>query len=153
MNAGNYHGVVNGSLERNGTTPRGAVSPRVRRPATAKRIEPPAKPLPELAPFIKTEAQAQNAPMWPVHPVMWLQPQLRPAVPAESGLSVERKHTVPAPDALRFELTPVNHPASPEMVVRPVPPQIQRQLPASGLAPLGWDPRVASFAAGKEDQV
>jgi len=164
MSAGNFHGVVNGSLKPNGAAPpdangngRLAGSRRGGRPASAKRaaakrFDVPIQPLPEAAGFLKTESQAQDAPMWPIHPAMWLQPELRLAVPAESGMRIERRHTVPAPDAIPISMNFVNHPASPDKTAQPVLPRLEHRLPASDLAPLGWDPRVAAHAAGKEDR-
>jgi hypothetical protein len=161
MSAGNFHGLVNGSAEPNGTShptaeSRGSTGSRGRR--SAKRLAhaanelPKIEPPPELAGFINTESQPQDAPMWPIHPVLWLQPQLQLGVPA-TGLHIERKHTVPIPDALRLSVTPVNRPALLEKNFSPVPPHIDRRLPASGLGPLGWDPRVVSHSSAKEDQI
>jgi len=157
MSASNFHGIVNGngSIARNGTAAPEPVAVRHRsakRPAPGKRIQIAAKPGPELAGFIKAELQAQDSPMWPIHPVMWLQPELRLAVPAASGLHIERKHTVPSPHFLHSAMTPVSHTPSLEKIVHPVLPRVSRRFPTSGLAPLGWDPRVASYGAGKEDQ-
>ncbi len=137
MSASNFHGIVNGAIERNGTTVRNG-----RRPAPAKRVERTAKQAPEPAAFVRVESQAQNAPMWPIHPDMWLQPELQLGVPAASGLRIERRHGVPSPEFVREPMTPVSHPPSRETTVHPVLPRIGQQLPGSGLAPLGWDPRV-----------
>ena len=164
MSAGNFHGVVNGSVKPNGAAPpdgngtgRLAGSRRGRRPpvakrAAAKRFDIAIQPLPEMAGFLKTELAAQDAPMWPIHPAMWLQPELRLAVPAESGMRIERRHTVPAPDAISISMNFVNHPALPDKTARPALPRLERRLPSSDLAPLGWDPRVAAHTAGKEDR-
>lgn len=153
MSAGNLHGIVNGSGERNGTAARGTMSPRgARRPASTKRPERVAKPGPELVGFVKPELQAQDSPMWPIHPVMWLQPELRLAVPVSSGLHIERKHTVPLPEFMRGAMMPVSHAPSLEKNVHPALPEISRQFPQSGLAPLGWDPRVVAHGTGREDQ-
>jgi hypothetical protein len=158
MSTGNLHGAVNGSAERNGTAARGTVSPRgVRRPAPPKRIEREAKPSSQLAGFVKPELQARDASMWPIHPVMWLQPELLLALPAASGLHIERKHPVPSPDFLRDAIasagtTPVDRQASLEKAAHPVLPKISQQFPQAGLTPLGWDPRVATQGTGKEDQ-
>ena len=153
MSAGNFHGIVNGAGERNGTAAGGTIGPRgPRRAGPAKRVDRAAKPGPELVGFIKTELQARDAAMWPIHAAMWLQPELQLAVPASSGLRSERQHTVPAPNFLREPMLPASRPPSPEKTVHPVLPQVSQQLPASGLAPLGWDPRVDAHGAGKEDQ-
>jgi hypothetical protein len=157
MSAGNFHGIVNGngSIVRNGPPARESVPVRQRnsrRPAPGKPLEVAAKPGPEPAGYVKTESQAQDSPMWPIHPVMWLQPELRFAVPAASGLNIERKHTVPAPHFLPTAMTPVSHPASLQKAVHPVLPRVSPQFPASGLTPLGWDPRVAAYGTGREDR-
>lgn len=153
MSAGNFHGIVDGSIEPNGTAVRGTVRPSgTRRPAPRKRADRVAKPDPKLAGFVKAAAEAQDAPMWPIHPVMWLQPELRLQVPAASGLHIERKHSVPAPEFARGTLTPVSGTPSLEKSVHPVLPRIGRHFPASGLAPLGWDPRVASHETGKDQE-
>jgi hypothetical protein len=153
MSAGNFHGIVNGSIEPNGTAARGTVARRgAKRAAPVKRIARAAKPEPKLAEFIKPELQTEDAPMWPIHPVMWLQPELRLQIPAGSGLHIERKYSVPSPEFVHSAMTPVSHPPALDMTVHPVLPCVGRQLPESGLAPLGWDPRVASHRTGKEDQ-
>jgi len=153
MSAGNFHRIVDGSVEPNGTAAPTTISPRgARRPAPSKRIERAAKTGPELAGFVKAELQAHDAAMWPVHPVVWLQPELSVAVPASSGLHIERKHTIPSPDFLRTAMAPLSHRPSLEKTVHPVLPHISMRLPGSDLAPLGWDPRVASHGTGKGDQ-
>jgi hypothetical protein len=153
MSAGNFHRIADGSVERNGTAAPTTISPRgARRPAPSKRIERAAKTGPEPAGFVKAELQAHDAAMWPIHPVMWLQPELRLAVPASSGLHIERKHTVPSPEFLRTTMMPISRPPSLDKTVHPVSPHIKMRLPGSDLAPLGWDPRVASHAIGKGDQ-
>ena len=159
MSAGNFHGIVNGSIEPNGTPAREPVAAREtvrprggRRPAPTKRIERVAKPAPELAGFVKAESQAQDAPMWPIHPAMWLQPELRLHVPAASGLRNERQHSAPSPEFVRGTMKPAGRTSPIEKTVHPVVPRVAQRLPASGLAPLGWDPRVASHTTLKEDQ-
>jgi hypothetical protein len=137
MSASNFHGIVNGTIERNGTAVRNG-----KRPAPAKRIGRAAKQAPELAAFVREGSEAQDAPMWPIHPDMWLQPELQLAVPAASGLRIERQHGVPSPEFVREPMTPVSHPPSFQTTVHPVLPRVGQQLPGSGLAPLGWDPRV-----------
>ncbi len=95
----------------------------------------------KLAPFAAVEAAPADPEMWPAHPAGWLEPDLAPVVPASSGLRVERRYAVPAPDLLRLEplaaIPPPARAAVPEMR----PPACRTRLPESGLAPLGWDPR------------
>ena len=96
----------------------------------------------ELAPFAAVEPAPADAGMWPAHPAAWFEPQLPPELPAVSGLRVERRCTVPAPDFLRFEPSPAS---LPHTYVEPdfLPPDLPAGLPESDLVPLGWDPRVA----------
>jgi len=151
MSASNFHGIV-GSIDSNGAGARGTVRPRgARRAAAVKSIERAAKPAPKLADFVRPELRAQDASMWPIHPVMWLQPELDLAAPAASGLRIERKHAVPLPEFVHEPMTVVGPTPAIEMTV-PILPKVDRVFPASGLATLGWDPRVASQAAAKEDQ-
>ena len=150
MSAGNVHGIVNGSIATNGRA--GAVNGHgTRRHVSAKRIPRKAEPAKELAPFLKTESAPEDAPMWPVHPVMWLQPELRLAVPAATGLVIERKHTIPVSGFLENSMTPANHARALDRTAQPVLPSIRTRLPASDLTPLGWDPRVSAHATRKED--
>jgi hypothetical protein len=101
----------------------------------------------KLAPFMGVEAHAIDMQMWPAHPVVWLQVELRPGLPGSSSLRIERHCKVPAPDFLYFDVPPVLRPHALERVSDPLPPGVQQQLPQSDLVPLGWDPRVSGFAA------
>jgi hypothetical protein len=103
-----------------------------------------ALPAQKLAPFTATEIQAIDTQMWPVHSVVWLQPELRPEAPRSSTLRIERHYKVPAPDFLYFDVPPTSHPDTLEPVADPLPPGVQPQLPQSDLVPLGWDPRSSS---------
>jgi hypothetical protein len=98
----------------------------------------------KLAPFVSIEARAYDVQMWPAHAVVWLQLELKPGLPGSSGLRIERQCKVPVPDFLSLAVPPVRHPHALERVSGPLAPGVQRQLPRSGLAPLGWDPRVDS---------
>jgi hypothetical protein len=144
------------SLPRNGTParPNGPASTSsaagvARKRSTTRRksrgsLNPePALPAQKLAPFTATEIQAIDTQMWPVHSVVWLQPELRPELPGSSSLRIERHYKVPAPDFLYFDIPPTSHPDILEPPA-PLPPGSQPQLPQSDLAPLGWDPRSAS---------
>lgn len=53
--------------------------------------------------FAAEDLRAVDAQMWPIHPVMWLQPECTPAVPA-SGLHAERSYKVPMPGFLSSEI-------------------------------------------------
>jgi len=99
-----------------------------------------------LACFAAFEARPIDAQMWPVHPVVWLQPELRPGLPGSSGLTIERHYQIPAPDFLRLHITPNGHARALDEVCDPRPPDLPRQLPRSDLAPLGWDPRTLGLS-------
>ena len=101
---------------------------------------------PELpqAPFRTMEPVPVDAPMWPIHPAAWLQPERPPAAPAWNDLAAERQHRIPGPGFAVAALRTWDRPAAPEhpaeaMITRPV-----AGIPESGLGPLGWDPRVES---------
>jgi hypothetical protein len=113
----------------------------------------------ELAPEIKAAAcvdipvEPVDAPMWPIHPAGWLQPEAPATAPSWTGLNIERRHRIPAPDFLHFALAPFplpgceaglasvsQQPACPEAAF----PVARPMVPQTDLAPLGWDPRAAS---------
>src|SRR5262249_37815420 len=111
-------------------------SPRIARHATKRRA-------PKLAPFAPLEIPATGATMWPVHPVVWFHPELKPRLPDSSGLTIENCRKLPAPDFLPLEVTPADQPHGPAEGCDPPLPDLRHRFPASGLAPSGWDPRVA----------
>lgn len=96
----------------------------------------------KLAPFAAVEVQATGAPMWPVHPVAWFHPELKPGLPDSSGLTIESYRKLPAPDFLRLEVTPAAQSHSSDEVCDPLVPDVKHQIPRSALAPSGWDARV-----------
>src|SRR5260370_17236307 len=106
-------------LPRNGTParPNGAASASsaagvARKRSTTRRksrgsLNPePALPAQKLAPFTATEIQAIDTQMWPVHSVVWLQPELRPELPGSSSLRITPPHKRPPPHFLYFYLPP-----------------------------------------------
>jgi hypothetical protein len=101
---------------------------------------------PPLAPFVSLEVAALEHPMWPLHYSAWLQPEAVPALPAWSGLTIERRYRLPAPDFVLSEVEPFPLSAAAHRACDPVPPAACPGLPASGLAPAGWEPR--AFLAG-----
>ena len=103
----------------------------------------------KLAGLVDVETQAIDAQMWPVHALIWLQPDLMPAAPPSSGLRVERRYKVPAPDYLVAPAVPAGGSHRPEQSAQPLPPDLGRGIPASGLSPLGWDPRAIGIADRK----
>lgn len=124
-------------------------APVARRASTGKPEAAPAPPAPDVASFVSVEARAVDAPMWPVHPVAWLQPELRPGDPGLSGLHIERHHRFPAPGFLQLAPTPASPPLTADTARDPLLPNAKRACPQSGLAPLGWDPRAASVSDEK----
>ena len=99
-------------------------------------------PTVELAAFAPIETHPADPPLWLVQPVMWLQPDLPPGLPASSELRVERREKIPVPGFKGLALTPapgVVLPLVPEP--REIPARLPLAPPPSGLAPLGWDPR------------
>jgi hypothetical protein len=105
---------------------------------------------PAAAPFVIAEPQPIEATMWPIHPVMWLQPELAPLLPSWSGLSIEHRDRPPAPDFLYADARPAGRVDALSGACAPRPPDVRRELPQSDLAPLGWDPRaVADRERGK----
>jgi len=123
--------------------------PAPRRPAGTR---PKAKSAAEkLAPFAAVRAEPINTEMWPLHPVLWLHPELAPGLPCSSGLTIEHCCKVPAPDFLYLEVKPA--PGAPDRAqeCNPLPPELPQQLPLlpqSDLTLLGWDPRVVCMAKG-----
>ena len=97
------------------------------------------------APFLGVAAEPVDAPMWPIHQSGWFQPETPPSMPAWSGLTVERRNRIPAPDLVGFEIIAVAQASEPayvagsEACVTPINPA--PRIPKSGLEPLGWDPR------------
>jgi hypothetical protein len=131
-----------------------------RDPAPALQPVPAPQPMP--APFVAMDNQAIDAPMWPIHTVVWFQPELTPGVPRGSGLCIERHYRIPMPDFLNAPLHTLPHPDvtppsqtdTTDDTRDPLPPNLRPQLPHSGLEPLGWDPRAVagSCAAPRKEE-
>jgi len=133
-----------GVIESNGNGHGGRVVERkraARKPHDSKA--PPSPVVQNLAPFASVKLEAQDASMWPVHPVMWLQPAPRPVLSIASGLRVERRYAIPAPDFLDCAQDAVECKHAPDKSAELRRPSIAMVLPQSGLEPLGWDPRAA----------
>ena len=109
------------------------------------RVEAPArKPklaAPRLAPFASVAVTVAEELRWPLNPVAWFHPELSPRSLSSSGLLIERQHRIPVPDFASLEINPTTPQDTPGEGGEPLPAEVQRQLPASGLAPLGWEPR------------
>ena len=105
---------------------------------------------PFAAPFVTGQAAAIDVPAWPLHGVVWLQPELAPSVPAWSGLAIERRNRVPAPGFLQPDGAPLDRPDAPDTLLDALKPDASPEIPRSGLAPLGWDPRAVCKREGSE---
>ncbi|MGD1070510.1 MAG: hypothetical protein ABSB15_10255 [Bryobacteraceae bacterium] len=105
-------------------------------------------PQPIDATFAATGAGPIDAPMWPLHAALWLQPEPAPSIPAWTGIAIERHHRIPAPDFLQFDTAPANRPGALDDSRDAIEPRTGPQLPPSGLAPLGWDPRAVGRKQG-----
>jgi hypothetical protein len=123
--------------------------PGQRNPA-GEPVAEPASHSQDLAPFAAIETEAIDAQMCLTHPVVWLEPEVEPVIPESSGLSIERRHRVPAPDFVRLRTASTCDPPLLEKRSDLLSPRPQPRIPASGLALLGWDPRVvAACVEGK----
>lgn len=91
-----------------------------------------------------------DAPKWPLHPAAWFQPELAPSVPVRSGLAIERHNRIPAPDFLHSGIAPADRPEGLHSSPVALTACGRRELPQSGLAPLGWDPRAVCRKEGGE---
>jgi hypothetical protein len=100
------------------------------------------------APFAGISIEPIDAPMWPIHPPGWFQPEAAASAPSWSGLTIERRHRIPAPGLLHFPLAPFDRPEVRENRREALLPASGPVIPDSGLEPLGWDPR--AFSPKKE---
>jgi hypothetical protein len=136
--------VTNGAAARNGAA---STLPASRLKAN------PAPSQPKLAPFARVAAQPKDAPMWPVHSMIWWQPGLKPELPSASGLRIERRHQVPIPDFLYLDMKAAARPRpSLESPCDPLLPHREPALPQADLVPLGWDPRTAVKVIGPQSR-
>ena len=137
---------INGNSNGNGVHLNGVARKRPAKP------QPPAEPEPKLSGFEAVEVMAIDAEMWPVHAVMWLEPLLTVVAPVSSGLGMKRRHRVPAPDFLYFGMAAAGCAHSTERGYAPLAPNLGHSIPASDLAPLGWEPRAVCAPGGKESK-
>ena len=121
---------------------------RARKKSARLRVAAPAPSEPALAPFAAMAARPADTPIWPIQPVIWWQPELQPALPASSGLTVERRHKVPAPDFLPIEVAAAERGAARAKSCVEFWQTVLPPAPRADLVPLGWDPRAE--IAGKE---
>jgi hypothetical protein len=102
----------------------------------------------ELAGFPPARIQPVDAEMWPVQPVIWLQPEWKPG-PTSSDLSIERHHRIPVPGFLNVATgrgySLICNPGGLAAGLSSAPPaslpKVSLTSPESGLTLLGWDPR------------
>jgi hypothetical protein len=103
----------------------------------------------DLAGFAPANVHPVDAEMWPVQPVIWLQPEWKPGLPASSGLSIERHHKIPVPGFLNvapgrgYPLICSTGGLAAGLSSAPsaLLPKVRLTCPESGLTLLGWDPR------------
>jgi hypothetical protein len=100
--------------------------------------------------FATMEAEPIDAPMWPLHPALWFQPERAPSAPVWTGLVIERHNRIPAPDFLHSEIAPTDRPGTLDRTCDALTPGARRELPESGLMPLGWDARAVCRKEGGE---
>ncbi len=100
------------------------------------------------APFLGTPIEPIEAPMWPIHQPGWFQPETTAAPPSWSGLNIERRHRIPAPDFVRFPVSAFDRAAEPDDDREPLCEAASPRIPVGALELLGWDARV--FAGKKE---
>jgi hypothetical protein len=100
------------------------------------------------AEFASIPIEPIDAPMWPIHPPGWLQLDVPASAPSWSGLHIERRNRIPAPDLLYFPLEPLDRCAQLDDRCEALPVAAGPKICESGLEPLGWDPR--AFCVKKE---
>lgn len=100
------------------------------------------------APFATISVAPIDAPMWPVYPPGWFQPETAPAAPSWSGLNIERRNRIPAPDLVHLPLAAVDRGAEPNHEREPFLYARHPAIPDGAVELLGWDPR--AFGSNKE---
>ena len=105
-------------------------------------------PQPIDATFATADAEPIDAPMWPLHEALWLQSEPAPSIPVWTGISIERHNRIPAPDFLHLDTAPADRPGALGDSREAMRPRARPELPQSGLAPLGWDPRAVGRKQG-----
>jgi hypothetical protein len=102
------------------------------------------------APFVTIPVEPIDSPMWPIHPSGWFQPEARAAAPSWSGVNIERRNRIPAPDLVHLPLEAFDRTAEPDGEREPLLGEVSPKIPESALELLGWDPR--AFRPNKELQ-
>ncbi len=93
-----------------------------------------------LAGFARLFPDAVEAPAWPVHLTPWLEPRMETPLPSSSGLRTERSHKIPA-RMYCGTAGPLRGSCAPLRIERIVVSGVTSAIPASGLQPIGWEPR------------
>jgi hypothetical protein len=143
---------VSGSSKVRADAANGALKPRKKNGAAAKpsgeaaAVEIPAADF--LGAPLADESAAIDCPMWPIHPVVWLQPDGAPTAPGWSGLAIERRNRIPMPDFQPSEIAVFDIPVERNRPCDPLSPNVCATVPLSDLSPLGWDPRAACRKEG-----
>lgn len=97
----------------------------------------------QAATCIAIPVESVDAPMWPIHPAGWLQPETHATPPTWTGLVIERRNRLPAHDLIEFPLAPFSRAGAMESAHEPLFPAADPSMQQSDLTPLGWDPRAA----------
>jgi hypothetical protein len=101
-------------------------------------------------PPVTFSAEQVDAEMWPVHPAAWFQREMAPVIPAWSGLGIERRNRAGLFDFAPVTVRPVNCAAEAGQPFEFVKGSgAATVIPASGLAPMGWDARALADSKGK----
>jgi hypothetical protein len=93
-----------------------------------------------LAGYARVFPEAVPAPAWPVHLTPWLEPRMETPLPGGSGLRIERSHKIPA-RTFCGTAGPLRGSSAPLRIERIVVSAVASAIPASGLLPIGWEPR------------
>ena len=136
-----------GPLRRNGTAPKRTAGCKLGVPVERARAAR-TMPQPIDATFATADAEPIDAPMWPLHEALWLQSEPAPSIPVWTGISIERHNRIPAPDFLHLDTAPADRPGALGDSREAMRPRARPELPQSGLAPLGWDPRAVGRKQG-----
>jgi hypothetical protein len=118
---------------KNGTSPKRSGSRGVELPSEV-----------QLAACVAIPVEPVDAPMWPIHPAGWLQPEAPAAAPFWTGLTIERRHRLPAPDLIQLPLAPFPRAGSIDATREALFTAASPAIPPSDLTPLGWDARASS---------
>jgi hypothetical protein len=100
-----------------------------------------ADPHPELAGFRAVEPGPATAPMFPLEPGTWLQPEFDVVAPKVAGIRIERRAKLAVPTFARIDAPPNPGRAVPSEASDSRPSAVEVVWPAGDLRLLGWDAR------------